>query len=127
MDDQPRLRLAGTDRLKNPVKRNDDKIDFVRGQLQPQLQRQKRARHRPRHGDFDWGKISPAERRFRHQHWPIAVAHARAAGQQRVFIAHIRIRVKADRRYIQFAARGPLIERLDVLQNMFKFKTAGRD
>ena len=47
MDDQARLRFAGVDGLENPVKRNDDEIDFVRRQLQPELQRQKSAGHGP--------------------------------------------------------------------------------
>jgi hypothetical protein len=66
MDDQAGLRLAGVDRLKNSIKRNDDKIDFFRGQLQPELQRQKSAGHGPGHGDSCPSQSRPAEGFFSH-------------------------------------------------------------
>jgi hypothetical protein len=61
MNNQARLRLAGVDGFKNPVKRNNNKIDFIRRQLQPELQREKGAGHGPRHGDFRFGQIDPAQ------------------------------------------------------------------
>jgi hypothetical protein len=115
MDDQAGLRLAGVDGLENPVKRNDNKIDFVRRQLQPELQRQKSAGHGPGHGDFCPGQVRPAERFFGHEHRPVTVAHARPAWQQRVLAADISISMDADGRNIQLAPRGPLVQRLDVL------------
>ena len=62
-----------------------------------------------------------------HQHRAVAVAHARAAGQQRVFVAHISVGVNADRRNIQFAARGAFVQRLDVLQNVLKPEAVRRN
>ena len=108
--------------LENLVKRNDDKIDLVRRQLQPELQRQKRAGHGSRHGDFRPRQFRPAERRFGHQHRPVAVAHARPAGQQRVLGADVSVGVNADGRDVQFAPRGALIQRLDVLQNVLELR-----
>lgn len=127
MDDQARLRFAGVDRLENPVKRNNDKIDHRCRQLQPELQRQKSAGHGPWHGDFSPRQISPAERFFGHEHRPIAIAHARPARQQGILPADISVGMKANGRNIQLAPRGPVVQRLDILQNVFKLKTAGGD
>jgi hypothetical protein len=125
MDDQARLRLAGVDGLENPVKRNDDKIDFIRRQLQPELQRQKSAGHGPRHGDSCSSQVIPAERFFGHEHRPVAVAHARPARQQGILRADIGIGMKANGRNIQLAPRGPLVQRLDVLQDVLELEAAG--
>jgi hypothetical protein len=125
VNDQPSLRPAGMDRLKNPVKRNDNKIDFRGRQLQPELERQKRAGHRPRHGDFRFGQFRPSELFFGDDHWPVAIAHAGPARQQGIFVTDKRISMNADRRNIQFAAGGPLVESLDVLQNMFELEATG--
>jgi hypothetical protein len=127
MDDQARLRFAGADGLKNPVKRNDDKMDFVRRQLQPELQRQKSAGHGPGHGDFSPRQIGAAERFFGHEHRPVAVAHAGPARQQGILRTDISVSMNADRRNIQFPPGGPLVQGLDVLQNMLEQEAAGGD
>ena len=127
MNDQASLRLAGVDGLENLVKRNDDKIDFFRRQLQPELQGQKSAGHRPRHGNFHAGQFGPAERFFGHEHRPVTVAHARPARQQGILPADKSVGMNANGRDVQFASRGPLVERLDVLQNMLELKAMGRN
>ena len=127
MDNQSRLRFARMHRLKNPVKWNNDKLDLVRRQLQPQLQRQKSARHRPGHGDFCPRQIDPAQRLFGHDHRPIAVPHARPARQQRILRTDISVSVDADRRDIQFPPRGPLIQSLDVLQYVLELEAVRRN
>jgi hypothetical protein len=125
MDDQARLRLARVDGLENPVKRNHDKMDFLRRQLQPELQRQKSAGHGPRHGNSCSRQVSPSERFFGHEHRPVAVAHARPARQQGILPADIGISMNADGCNIQLAPGGPLVQGLDVLQNVFELEAAG--
>lgn len=51
MNDQPHLGPPGLHRGKNLVEGNDQAIQFTGGFIQPELQRQKRARHGPRHSD----------------------------------------------------------------------------
>ncbi|MEJ0091748.1 MAG: hypothetical protein WDM80_18615 [Limisphaerales bacterium] len=43
-------------------------------------------------------------------------AHARAAWQERVFVGNIGVGMDADGGDVEFAARGALVERLDVLR-----------
>ncbi len=54
------------------------------------------------------------------EYWTIAVAHARAAGQQRVLVTDVGVGVEADGGDIEFAARGTFVERLDILQNVLE-------
>jgi len=127
VDDQARLRFTRVDGLENPVKGNDDKMDFVRRQLQPELQRQKSAGHGPGHGDFCLSQVRPVERFFGHEQRPIAVAHAGSARQQGILRADIGVSMKADSRNIQLAPGGPLVQRLDVLQDVLELEAAGGD
>ena len=64
---------------------------------------------------------------FPHNDRPVSIAHARATGQQRVFVRDIRIRVNRDRGNMQLAAPRPLIQRLNVVQPMFEPVTAEID
>jgi len=125
MYDQAGLRLPGMDGLENPVKRNDDIINFLRRQLQPELQRQKSAGHGSRHRNFCSSQLSPAKSFFGHDHRPVTISHARPARQQGILPADIRISMNADRRNIQLASGGPLVEGLDVLQNVLELKALG--
>ncbi len=63
----------------------------------------------------------------RDDHRPVAVAHARAAGQQRVLVEHVGVGVDRDRGDVQFAARRALVQRLDVLQDVLEPPAAGLD
>jgi len=103
------------DRLKNPVKRNNNEIDFVRRQLQPKLQRQKSAGHGSRHGNLGMSQFRPAERFFGHDHRSVTIAHAGPARQQCILPADIGIGMNANRRNIQLAPCRALVESLDVL------------
>jgi hypothetical protein len=71
--------------------------------------------------------ILAAEARFGHQHRAVAVAHAGAAGQQRVERADVSIGVNADRGDVQLASRGQFVQRLDVAQNMLELEAARRN
>src|SRR5439155_15922977 len=63
---------------------------------------------------------------LRHEHRSVTVAHARAAGQKRILIAHMGVGVKADGRNVELATRGPFVERLDILQDVLKTEAARR-
>ena len=112
---------------KNLVERHDDVIEFLRRFAEPELQRQKRAGHGSRHGDFFLRDFLAGKFLFCHEHRAVAVAHARAAGQQRVFVGDVGVGVDADGGNVEFAARGALVQRLDVLQDVLKMKTVRRN
>ena len=124
VDDQPHIGLALVHGFENFVERHDGVVELLALFAEPKLQREERARHCARHGDPQRGDRLFRERLARHQHWAIAVAHARAAGQQGVLVAHMRVGMDADRRDVQLAAAGPLVQRLDVLQDVLKIVAA---
>src|SRR5437868_4613382 len=64
---------------------------------------------------------------FRHQDWAVAITHAGAAGQERVFVAHIGISVNADCGNIEFATKGAFVKCLDVLEYVLEFETIRRN
>ena len=100
---------------------------FAARVAQPELQGKKRAGHGAGHGDFFLRNLRLGKLLFRHEHRAVTIAHARAAGQQRVFIAHMGIGVDADGGDVEFAARGALVQRLDVLQNVLEPEAVRRD
>ncbi len=57
----------------------------------------------------------------------VAVAHARAAGQQGVFVGDVGVGVDADGGDVEFSARGAFVERLDVLQDVLEMKAVRGD
>ena len=127
VDDQADFRRAAADGLENPVKGHDDVIEFLRRFAEPELQREKRAGHGSRHGDFFPENFFTGKLLFRHQHRAIAVAHARAAGQQRVFIGNVSVGMNADGGDVEFSAGGAFVQRLNVLQNVLEMKTMRRN
>ena len=64
---------------------------------------------------------------LRAQHGAVTVAHAAARGQERVFVEQVGVGVDRDGRDVQLAAHGPLVERLDVLENVLEAVLAGFD
>ena len=122
---RPDRRPAGSHRVENLIERHDDVLEFA----EEKLEREISARHFARHRDQAAAQpVAHLVRRAadgralvgRHQHRPVAVAHARAAGQQRVAIAHVGVGVDRDRRDVQLAAQGALVQRLDVLEPMLE-------
>ena len=124
---RPTSACASADGFENLVERHHHVIEFLRAFAQPELQREEGAGHRARHGDFLAGDFGPGKLLFGHEHRAVTVAHARAAGQQRISLAHISVGVQADGGDVQFAARGAFVQRLDVLQNMLEAETVRRN
>lgn len=127
VDDEPGLGLAGMNRLENLIEGNNDKLDFGGGQLQPKLQSEKRAGHRPRDSDSRPCHFGAAEQFFGDQHRAVTIAHARTARQQCILAADISIGVDANGGDIQFAARGALVQSLDVLKDMLELIAMSRN
>ncbi len=63
----------------------------------------------------------------RDQHRTVAIAHARAAGKERITIAHIGVGVNRDGRDIELGAHGALVQGLDIFQAMLKLVAAQVD
>ena len=124
VDDQPHVGEPFVDGFENLVERHDGVVDPLTRTLEPKLQREERARHRARHSNAERSNFLSREFLARHQHRPVAVAHARAARQQRVLVTHVRVGVDADRRDVEFAPAGPLVQGLDVLQDMLEVVAA---
>ena len=57
----------------------------------------------------------------------VSIAHARATGQQRVFVCDVRVRVDRDRGNMQLAAPRPFVQRLNIFQSMFESITTEID
>ena len=100
---------------------------MAEGPRHEQPECQERRGHGARNRYVGPGKVADRERFFGHHHGAIAIAHAAAAGQQRVFVQEKRIRVNADRRDFQLAQESPAIKRLDILQLVAERQVAGRD
>ena len=120
MNDQAHIGLPSLDRCKNLIKRHHHIVNLRFRPAEPQLQRQKRTGHFTGHGNLFAGDFLFRIMLLGYQHRAVSVAHTRPAGQQGVLIAHISVGVNADGADIQLAARGALVERLDILQNVFK-------
>ena len=120
MDDQSDFRDAIFHGGKNLVERHNDVIEFFRRFAEPELQGEKRAGHGSRHGDFFLRNFFARKFLFRHEYRAVTVAHARTAGQERVFVADVGVGVNADSGNVEFATRGAFVQRLDVLQNVLK-------
>jgi hypothetical protein len=133
VNDETHIGASALHRGKNLVERNDDCL----ARTERELKREVRTRHFPGTAMCrarNQSRTSP-KRGFslrpgavtRHEHRSVAIAHARAAGQQRILVEHVCISVDADRRDVQLAARGALVERLDILQDVLEFPAARVD
>ena len=60
-------------------------------------------------------------------HRAVSIAHARAARQQRIVVAHIGVGVNRDGRDVKLTAHRALIQRLNVFEPMFELVTAQID
>ena len=67
-----------------------------------------------------------AETLLRHEDWAVPIPHAGSAGQERVFVAHIGIRVNADRGNIEFTPKGAFVKCLDVLEYVLELEIISR-
>jgi len=127
VNDQADVCFSGLYGVEDLVEGNNDVIDFTRALLQPKLQREKRAGHGAGDGDGAPGDFVAGKFLFCDEHRSVAVAHARATGQERVFVAYIGVGMNADRGDVEFAARGALVEGLDVLEDVFETEVGGWD
>ena len=123
MDDEANLGRAGADGLEDAVEGHHDVVESLGGGVEPKLQREEGAGHRAGHGDRLRGDFGLGELALCHQHRAVAVAHARAAGQQGILVAHVGLGMDADGGDVQFAPRGALVQRLDVLQDMLELES----
>ncbi len=57
---------------------------------------------------------------FAYNNRPIPVPHTGSAGQQRVFVCHVRIGMDRDGRNVQLAPKRPFVQRLNVFQSMLE-------
>ena len=114
VDDQPGLVLAGEHFGNDLVEGNDYGLDLGREELQRQVGGGQRAR------DGDAHALDLVERVHarRDDHRPIALAHAAAAGQQRVLVLDVRIGVEGDRGHIVEALERLAVQGLDVAQRV---------
>ena len=92
--------LAGHDGRNDLVERHFD-AGKIRAQAQPQ--RQVRTGQLARHGDRAPRQLVDAHRLRGHDHRPVAVAHAGAAGAQNVFVVQESVGVNADGGELQLA------------------------
>ncbi len=108
--------------------RGDDLVE--RDHLEPeihqqQLQQQVRAGHRAWHPDPVVGHLADLHRFPGHDHRPTAVTKTSAAAQQGVLIHHVAVGVGADRRDVQFAFHGLVVEGFDVGNDMLEREAVG--
>ena len=81
VDNQTHLRLAGTNGTEDLIERHDHVIEFPGGHSQPKLERKKSAGHSARHRDSLPCNLGLRKLPLRHQHRPVPISHAGAAGQ----------------------------------------------
>src|SRR5437762_11687076 len=85
----------------NLIERHDNEIEFSK----KKLKRKERTRHLARHGDHRIAqRLAKSDMRIwdlgiglRHssdKNWPVAIAHARSAVEQRITPGYIRVRVE---------------------------------
>ena len=123
VDEQPGLGLARGDLVHDLVERH-----LARGKVTDRKpQREERGRHAARNGDLDPPQVVVGQRLARDDDRPVAGAHARAVREQDVAILDERVRVQRDRRHLEPALERPLVQRLDVLQDVLELEAARID
>jgi hypothetical protein len=119
--------LARADGLEDLVEGDHEIVDLARGFFQPKLEREEGAGHGAGDGDFFAGDFFPGVAPRGDQHGAVAVPHAGAAGKERVLATDVGVGVNADGRDIKFSARGALVERLNILEDVIEFEFAAGD
>src|ERR1051326_5229061 len=114
MNDQARVCSACLYRVEDLVERNDDAFELA----EIEFQSQERARHSAGDGNLavaQPGADGSIRRRIQsagfrsNDHRAVAVAHARAAWEQRITIAQVSEGVDRDRGDMQFASQRPFL------------------
>src|SRR5205823_93667 len=122
--DRLALKLAGYGRRNNLVEWHHD-VSKVAAQAKTQRQVRRRERSWYRNGLL--AQRGKGGRLAGNDHRPVALAHARSAGAERIAIGEIRVAVNANGRELQFAAEGAAVERFDVDQLVAEFEIVGVD
>ncbi len=107
VNDEAAVGAAGLHGVENSIERHDDVLEVV-AQEKAQA-RERRSSSRP--GSRSFSASGTIHRRRpdsvrRDHHRPVAVAHARAAGEQGVAVADVGVGVDGNGGDVQFAARG---------------------
>ncbi len=95
--------------------------------VQDEPECEERGRHRPRHDDLELPELVERLRLSRNDDRPVAGADARTVWEERVVLLNERIRGKRDRGDLETAGARPLVQRLDVAQDLLELVTAGVD
>ena len=90
MNNEPSLILARDDLRNNLVKRHNCRFNFRGKKLQRQICRS----HGARHGHLHVFELFQAKHSWRNHHGAILLAHAAAAGHQRIPVLDVRIGVE---------------------------------
>ena len=128
VNDQARRGLPAFHRVEDLIERHDDVIESRRDKVAAPDRRSSSCPGsaidpiaQPGADFFDPYASAPGPPgRCRDHHRAVAIAHARAAGQKRITVAHIRKGVNRDRGDVQFAAKRALIQRLNVFEPMLE-------
>ena len=116
VNDEPGLVLAVEHLGNDLVEGNDLGSDIGR----EQLERQVRRGHGARHGDFAARDFVQRNVARGHDHGPVTLADASAAGHDGVLVLDVRIGVKGDRRDVVEAVHGFAIQGLDIAKRVGK-------
>ena len=130
---RPAAALPAFHRLEDLIEGDDDVIEFAEIKLQRQVCARHPARDRDRPvsepgADFFVRRIGA--RTFASggdHHGAVAIAHAGAAGQKGIPVAHIGKGVNRDRGNVQLAAKRSLVQRLNIFEPMLEAITAQVD
>ena len=127
VDDEADVGLAGAHGLEDLVEGHDDVIEVLRGLAEPELECEEGAGHGAGDGDLLAEDFFLRETLLADEHRAVAIAHARAAGEQGILVANVGVGVDADGGDVEFAAGGALVQGLDILEDMFELKAVGRN
>src|SRR5258707_1389489 len=125
MNNQADICHAGANGLEDLIERDDDKVEVLRRFAQPELQGEKCAGHGAWNGNSAGSNLFSRKLGFGDEHRPVTVAHAGAAGQEGILVAHVSVGMDTHSRNIEFAAGGAFVEGLNVLQDMLEFEAEG--
>ena len=92
-----------------------------------QLKRQERGGQLSRDRDVFATQLFDRHRLAGDDHRAVLVTHAAAATRQRVFFRDVRVGVDADGGDLQLTLHRALVQRLDVLKDVFEPPVSGRD
>ena len=123
MDDEADVRVARLHLVEDLVERHLAVAEVADRHAQDE----ERRRHATGDGDLEVGQVVQRERLSRHDDRAVAGAHARAVRQQHVPVLDERVRVQRDGGRLQPPLERPLVQRLDVAQDVLELEAARFD